>query len=80
MSDKCKKKATTLDVCEEMALAIRHNLLKRQVLTNRTTHTSRERIVVTGKAGDMPLWYCPFCRIDIAIAAKAAAPAQLSEA
>lgn len=67
MSDKCKKKATTLEVCEEMALAIRHNLLTRQVLTNRTTHTSRERIVVTGKAGDMPLWYCPFCRIDIAI-------------
>lgn len=68
---KCKKKAATLDLCDEMALAVSHSLLKRQTLTNRTTtQTSRERIVLRGKAGDMPLWYCPFCRIDITIPAK----------
>lgn len=70
MSDKCKKKSATLDVCDEMGLAIRHGLLTRQTLTNLVTRTSRERVVLTGKAGDMPLWYCPFCRIDIAIPSK----------
>lgn len=70
MVDKCKKKAATLAVCDEMAMALRHGFLRRQTLTNRVTGTSRERVVLTGKAGDMPLWYCPFCRIDIAIAAR----------
>lgn len=72
MSDKCKKKSATLDVCDEMAVAIRHGLLCRQTLTNRITGTSRQRVVLHGKAGDMPIWYCPFCRIDIAIPAKEA--------
>ena len=67
MSDKCKKKTSTLDVCDEMGVALKHNLLVRQVLRNQRTQTTRERIVLHGKAGDMPLWYCPFCRIDIAI-------------
>ena len=67
---KCKKKANTLGVCDEMRVALTHALLIRQTLTNRVTRTSRERIVIPGKKGDMPLWYCPFCRIDIAIAAK----------
>ena len=72
MSDKCKKKASTLEVCEGMRLAIGHKLLHMQTLTNLVTKTSRQRVILAGKAGDMPLWYCPFCRIDIAIAAKEA--------
>lgn len=70
MSDKCKKKAATLDMCDEMQTALSHRLLIKQNLFNRVTRTSRERIVLHGKAGDMPLWYCPFCRIDITIASK----------
>lgn len=69
MSDKCKKLTSTLALCEEMELAISHELLHRQTLRNRAAKTSRERVVLRGKAGDMPLWYCPFCRINIAIPA-----------
>lgn len=67
MADKCRKMTSNLVLCDEMALAVSHNLLRLQTLSNRTTGTSRERIVLKGKAGHMPLWYCPFCRINIAI-------------
>lgn len=49
MSDKCKKKTSTLDVCDDMQVALRHGLLVRQTLHNRITRTKRERIVLREK-------------------------------
>ena len=67
MSDKCKKKKSTLDVCDDLRLALDLGLLIRQNLRNFVTDQRRERIVLHARAGDLPIRYCPFCRIDIAI-------------
>lgn len=50
MADKCKKLTATLVLCDEMALALSHNLLRLQTLENRVTKKSRERIVLPGDA------------------------------
>lgn len=70
MSDKCKKLTTTLQPCEPLAFATSNRFLVLQTLRSRDTGKTRERVVLPTKKGDMPLWYCPFCRIDIAIPAK----------
>lgn len=70
MADKCKKKTSSLEVCDDLRLALDLGLLIRQNLRNFVTDQRRERIVLHARAGDLPIQYCPFCRIDIAIPSK----------
>lgn len=67
MADKCKKKTSTIEVCNDLQMALMYQMMHKQVLRNFTTGQRRERIVLQSKAGDLPIQYCPFCRINIAI-------------
>lgn len=69
MADRCKKLTRTLQLCDPLAFATSNRFLVLQTLRSRDTGKTRERVVLPTKKGDMPLWYCPFCRIDIAIPA-----------
>jgi hypothetical protein len=72
MADKCKKLTRTLQPCDALAFATSNRSLVLQTLHSRETGMTRERVVLPTKKGDMPLWYCPFCRIDITIPAAQA--------
>ena len=70
MPDKCKKKTSIIEPCDDLQLALKHGMVIKQSLRNFDTGQRRERIVMHAKAGDLPIQYCPFCRIDIAIPSK----------